>query len=107
MYFSTLNNLLINYFDSINILTHKCSLRSTFFQPDYPAIRKTCNMWRNYNDINDSWESINSIIAFWAQNLYNMSAYAGPGGWNDPDEVGIIQNIQDYWYDPIQLVAAL
>ena len=56
-------------------------------KPDYPAIRKTCNMWRNYNDINDSWESINGIIAFWAQNLYNMSAYAGPGGWNDPDEI--------------------
>lgn len=61
-------------------------------------------MWRNYDDINDSWESINSIIAFWAKNLYNMSAYAGPGGWNDPDEVGMIQNIQDILYYPRQLV---
>ena len=46
----------------------------------------TGNLWRTTGDINDSWASMtgnmdsNSLVA----------AYAGPGGWNDPDmlEVG-------------------
>lgn len=44
------------------------------------------NLWRTTDDINDSWEKI-SKIGF-GQN--ELSAYAGPGHWNDPDmlEVG-------------------
>lgn len=60
------------------------------FQPDYAAVRKTCNMWRNYNDIDDSWQSVSGIIDYYAENNFNMSSYAGPGGWNDPDEVCVI-----------------
>ncbi|XP_071124498.1 alpha-N-acetylgalactosaminidase-like [Mytilus edulis] len=56
-------------------------------KPDFAAIRKTCNMWRNYNDIEDSFDSVLSIINYWAKDPYNMSSYAGPGGWNDPDEI--------------------
>ena len=55
--------------------------------PDYAAVRKTCNMWRNYNDIDDSWQSVSGIIDYYAVNNFNMSSYAGPGGWNDPDEI--------------------
>ena len=44
------------------------------------------NLWRTTDDINDSWERI-SEIGF---NQSNLSAYAKPGNWNDPDmlEVG-------------------
>jgi alpha-N-acetylgalactosaminidase len=47
-------------------------------------------MWRNYNDIDDSWQSVSGIIDYYAENNFNMSSYAGPGGWNDPDEVCVI-----------------
>lgn len=45
-------------------------------------------MWRNFNDIEDSFDSVLGIIGYWAKDPYNMSTFAGPGGWNDPDEVG-------------------
>ncbi|GAB4832046.1 Alpha-galactosidase 3 [Ancistrocladus abbreviatus] len=44
------------------------------------------NSWRTTDDINDSWVSMTAIA-----DLNNKwAAYAGPGGWNDPDmlEVG-------------------
>ncbi|KAK4480670.1 hypothetical protein RD792_013748 [Penstemon davidsonii] len=44
------------------------------------------NSWRTTNDIIDTWESMTSI----ADINDKWAAYAGPGGWNDPDmlEVG-------------------
>ena len=44
------------------------------------------NSWRTTGDISDNWKSMISIID--ANN--ELSEYAGPGGWNDPDmlEVG-------------------
>ena len=47
-------------------------------------------MWRTYYDITDSWDSVISIIDYWAKDDYKMSSYVGPGGWNDPDEVCIV-----------------
>ncbi|XP_074651733.1 alpha-N-acetylgalactosaminidase-like isoform X2 [Tubulanus polymorphus] len=56
-------------------------------KPDYASISKHCNLWRNYNDIQDSWASVSSIIEFYGQNKYNFSSFAKPGSWNDPDEL--------------------
>lgn len=44
------------------------------------------NSWRTTDDIEDTWESMTSI----ADINDKWAAYAGPGGWNDPDmlEVG-------------------
>lgn len=44
------------------------------------------NLWRTTGDINDSW---NSMLSIMKQNL-PLAAAAGPGHWNDPDmlEVG-------------------
>ncbi|KAK9282985.1 hypothetical protein L1049_011212 [Liquidambar formosana] len=55
---------------------------------DDPALwaGKVGNSWRTTDDINDSWASMTTIA-----DLNNKwAAYAGPGGWNDPDmlEVG-------------------
>ncbi|XP_064638096.1 alpha-N-acetylgalactosaminidase-like isoform X1 [Lineus longissimus] len=54
-------------------------------KPDYKSIAKYCNMWRNYGDIQDSWDSIESIIEYYGKNPANFSSYAGPGHFNDPD----------------------
>ena len=50
-------------------------------------MRETCNFWRNYADINDSWDSIKNVIQFYGTDYGNFSAMAGPGAWNDPDMV--------------------
>ena len=51
------------------------------------AIAKTCNSWRIWGDINDSWASVSSIIDFMARNQDRLIPFAGPGHWNDPDMV--------------------
>ena len=51
-------------------------------------MRETCNFWRNYDDINDSWDSIKNVIQFYGADYGNFSEMAGPGAWNDPDMVG-------------------
>ncbi|XP_022146815.1 alpha-galactosidase 3-like isoform X2 [Momordica charantia] len=55
---------------------------------DDPALwaPKIGNSWRTTIDISDSWDSMTSI----ADINDKWAAYAGPGGWNDPDmlEVG-------------------
>ncbi len=55
--------------------------------PDYAAIAKTCNLWRNYDDVQDSFDSVLSIIDHYGDNQNDFAKYAGPGGWNDPDMV--------------------
>ncbi|XP_064481592.1 hemicentin-1-like isoform X2 [Ornithodoros turicata] len=54
-------------------------------KPDYPSIAKNCNMWRNYNDIADSWASVTSIIDYYASVQDDLVAVSGPGRWSDPD----------------------
>lgn len=62
---------------------------SLFFcpQPNYTAIRETCNHWRNFQDVFDSWSSIKSILDWTASHQDIIVPSAGPGGWNDPDMV--------------------
>jgi hypothetical protein len=50
-------------------------------------------MWRNYGDIDDSWDSVKSITNYFVANQDAMQPQAGPGHWNDPDTV----NIFDYF----------
>ena len=57
------------------------------FQPDYEAQAEACNLARNYDDIDDSWDSIKSIIEFYGDDDGNFSFVARPGYFNDPDEV--------------------
>ena len=57
-------------------------------QVPYRSLKKSCNLWRNWVDIQDSWDSLTSILTFWAEEtLHNQefSEVAGPGAWNDPD----------------------
>ncbi|CAK6964919.1 alpha-galactosidase A [Scomber scombrus] len=56
-----------------------------FNQPNYTAIRETCNHWRNFADVYDSWSSIKSILDWTAAHQDVIVPSAGPGGWNDPD----------------------
>ena len=56
-------------------------------QPPYKDIAQSCNLWRNYADIGDSWSSVSSIIEWFSKDDGNFTQVAGPGKWNDPDMV--------------------
>ncbi|XP_069087268.1 alpha-N-acetylgalactosaminidase isoform X3 [Pleurodeles waltl] len=52
---------------------------------DYKLLGKICNMWRNFDDITDSWNSILKIVDWYALHQDVLQPVAGPGHWNDPD----------------------
>jgi len=53
--------------------------------PNYTAITGTCNIWRNFDDIQDSWQSVASVIDHYGDDQDTIIPNAGPGHWNDPD----------------------
>lgn len=53
--------------------------------PNYTSIINSCNLWRNFDDIQDSWESVQRIIDYYGDNQEVIVPNAGPGHWNDPD----------------------
>ena len=61
-------------------------------QPNYTSITGTCNIWRNFDDIQDSWQSVANVIDYYGDNQDTIIPNAGPGHWNDPDMVEIIYN---------------
>ncbi len=68
----------------------RCLLNAVFFgalQPNYTFIGSVCNLWRNFDDIDDSWDSVTSIIDYYGDNQDTLIPVAGPGHWNDPDMV--------------------
>jgi alpha-N-acetylgalactosaminidase len=68
----------------------------------YQALQQYCNIWRNYDDINDQWSSLTHIIAFWKANP-DMAGYAGPGSFNDPDMIIVGNNGLSLTQQQVQL----
>ncbi|KAG5324657.1 NAGAB acetylgalactosaminidase, partial [Acromyrmex heyeri] len=54
-------------------------------KPNYTSIAENCNLWRNFDDIQDSWASVESVIDYYGNNQDAIVSNAGPGHWNDPD----------------------
>ncbi|KAL4230402.1 hypothetical protein ACF0H5_010784 [Mactra antiquata] len=52
---------------------------------NFTEVRSTCNMWRVFSDIQDSWTSLTSVIEYFVKNNHQFQPFSGPGGWNDPD----------------------
>lgn len=77
--------------DTGRVIAYSCSWPAydefSGVKPNYGAIADACNLWRNWDDINDSWESVYSIIKWFGDNQDRLSPYHGPGHWNDPDMV--------------------
>ncbi|XP_046546387.1 alpha-N-acetylgalactosaminidase-like [Haliotis rubra] len=55
----------------------------------YTRNSEYCNTWRIFNDLEDTWSSILSIIQHYAQNEGDFISVSGPGSLNDPDELVI------------------
>ncbi|XP_032520190.2 alpha-N-acetylgalactosaminidase [Danaus plexippus] len=66
-------------------MVYSCSWPAYQNKPDYASISKHCNMWRNWDDIQDSWASLTTIMSWFAEKQEEIAKYAGPGRWNDPD----------------------
>jgi hypothetical protein len=45
--------------------------------PNYDAITKYCHVFRNHDDINDHWSSVDSIIKFYGEHNEQFSKYNG------------------------------
>ncbi|KAM4521644.1 alpha-N-acetylgalactosaminidase [Odontesthes bonariensis] len=52
---------------------------------NYTQLGEICNLWRNYGDIQDSWDSVLHIVDWFFENQDILASVAGPGKWNDPD----------------------
>ncbi|CAG5928150.1 unnamed protein product [Menidia menidia] len=52
---------------------------------NYSQLGQICNLWRNYGDIQDSWDSVLRIVDWFFENQEVLAPAAGPGRWNDPD----------------------
>ncbi|XP_061108359.1 alpha-N-acetylgalactosaminidase-like [Conger conger] len=52
---------------------------------NYKQLGEICNLWRNYDDIQDSWDSLLGIVDWFSTNQDVLQPAAGPGQWNDPD----------------------
>jgi len=68
-------------------IVFSCSWPAYEKKPNYTKIAYYCNLWRNYNDIQDSWSSVLRIISHYAGSQDYIQPFAGPGHWNDPDMV--------------------
>ena len=57
----------------------------------FELMAEYCNIWRNYDDIWDYYDSINGIISYWRQpgdeDLDAFINVAAPGTQNDPDMI--------------------
>ena len=51
--------------------------------PNYKMIAEHCNLWRNFDDIDDSWDSVVSIMDYYGGNSSQaFLQHGGPGNWN-------------------------
>jgi hypothetical protein len=70
-------------------IVYSCSwpayLVGSQIEPNYTRIAEFCNLWRNYDDIDDSFASLNEITNWFASQQSKLSLVHGPGSWNDPD----------------------
>jgi len=73
----------------------------------YDYIVTICNLWREWYDIRDSFESWTEILDY--QESANLYQWAGPGNWNDPDmlEVGNGNQTDDEYRSHFSLWAML
>lgn len=66
------------------------------YQVNYKLVSKSCNLWRNYEDIQESYNSLFNVLDNFIAKQEIWTKYAGPGHWNDPDMVSYILIILIY-----------
>lgn len=69
-------------------IMYSCSWPAYDSSMDYSPLPEHCNLWRNYGDITSTWPVVHAVIDKWG-NTPEWAQYAGPGHWNDPDQLMI------------------
>ncbi|CAG9863499.1 unnamed protein product [Phyllotreta striolata] len=54
-------------------------------QSNYTSLAETCNLWRNWDDIDDGWNNVTEILDWFSSNQDRLAPFSAPGHWNDPD----------------------
>lgn len=60
-------------------------MKEPSIRPNYTRIAQYCNLWRNFDDIDDDFSSVSTIVEWFATRQDNFSLVHGPGQWFDPD----------------------
>jgi alpha-N-acetylgalactosaminidase len=78
-------------------IIYSCSWPAYDESLDYSMLPPFCNLWRNFGDIRADWSTLLVIIDKWG-NESDWTQYAGPGHWNDPDQlvIGMQPNIWEW-----------
>jgi len=68
-------------------IVYSCSWPAYQQTSNYKLIAEHCNLWRNFDDIQDSWDSVLTIIDHYGNpnTSGQFAPFGGPGHWNDPD----------------------
>ncbi|PZC83104.1 hypothetical protein B5X24_HaOG208577 [Helicoverpa armigera] len=66
-------------------ILYSCSWPAYQNSPNYTAIAESCNIWRNYGDIQNNWQSVVNIMNWFGEHQDDFAHIAGPGNFNDPD----------------------
>lgn len=66
-------------------ILYSCSWPAYQNSPNYTAIAESCNIWRNYGDIQNNWPSVVNIMNWFGDHQDDFAHIAGPGNFNDPD----------------------
>lgn len=56
-------------------------------QVDFAQVSATCNQFRVFDDITDSWESLTATLNFYVRLSYPFKNYSRPGSFSDPDQL--------------------
>ncbi|XP_060524179.1 alpha-N-acetylgalactosaminidase-like [Cylas formicarius] len=70
-------------------IVYSCSLPAyqepLGIKPNYEKLAEICNLWRNWDDIDDAWSNVTNILKWFGTNQDRIASFSGPGHWNDPD----------------------
>eukprot|EP01105_Mastigella_eilhardi_P007781 TRINITY_DN1945_c0_g1_i4.p1 TRINITY_DN1945_c0_g1~~TRINITY_DN1945_c0_g1_i4.p1 ORF type:complete len:287 (+),score=37.97 TRINITY_DN1945_c0_g1_i4:108-863(+) len=67
---------------------------------NWDLIAENCNLWRLFDDIQDSWDSVSSIIQFVGDARDTLVPVAKPGAWNDMAKWECFPRIQPSYLAP-------
>ena len=99
---STMNDAYPRFGDFLNAtgrpMLYSCSW------PDYlndhvnfSYVGEKCNLWRMYRDIYSQWPIIEQIIEFYGDQAELIQPVAGPGRWNDADQLTVGDHHTQGW----------
>ena len=66
----------------------------------FRAVAASCNIWRMYRDIYARWDAISEIIQFMGERQHVLQQIAGPGQFNDADQLVVGDHRHQGWCYP-------